>query len=1019
MKRRLAQGGLVDRTRQIKFYFDGKSYKGYPGDTLASALLANNVKLVARSFKYHRPRGIVSAGNEEPSALVEIGETKYRVPNCRMTTQILYEDMYACGQNAFPSVRYDFGAVNNLFSRFLGAGFYYKTFMGNAHNTKFWMFCEKFIRRAAGLGRAATIDDKAYFEHYHAYTDLLVVGGGVAGIWSAYQAGLQGAKVILADQNFWIGSQLFGGEDKIEDASLHEWGQMILNKLEHMDNVTLLPSSTVFGIYDGNIAGLVEKVGHHSSMARSNALLADGEHIPDNMNYGIAYERRWKIYYKQAILASGTIERHMVFGNNDLPGIMLSASVERYISEYAVLPARKHAVVFTNNDYAYRTAFSLKKHGVQTVIVDARPQDERIKKWIDKARGLGITVHSGAVVTLAKGRKRVKKVSVHHYDAETGKITKKHSHRVRADLLAVSGGFTPAIHLLCHLGAKVKMQDDTLVMPKDSPAILPAIVAGSASGAHGIKAVLQSAQKAVEQAFKDLDWQKISLQKLPSIEENDPYSPALPLWEVPAFGNVKKFVDLQHDVTAKDLHQAVQEGYRDAEHAKRYSTATMATDQGKISAMNIAGILAKARGENLNDVGLTTWRPPFTPVSIGAFVASSRGTHLRPTRKTPMDSWHQDNGGVMVEAGLWMRPRYYRQHGRNITEAYIHEMHRVRNFVGICDVSTLGKIDIAGPDAAEFLNRVYVNKFMKLPVGKARYGLMLREDGIIMDDGTCARIDENRFYMTTTTAQAAPVMHHLEYCLSVLWPELKVRLSSITDQWAAVALSGPLARNILSKITNNDISDEALPFMGVREIRCKDIPVRVLRISFSGELAYELHTQAHFGLALWKMLLTTGGKKVIPYGTEALTSLRIEKGHIAGAEITGHTTLRDVGLQGMAGKDKDYIGKMMSFRSLLDTDSREQLVGIKMHKNKRAVRGGAMVFLKDKELSQTEAAIGRITSYCYSNILKRNIALALVRNGRELHGESVWLKDAMRGIKSEGEICDPIFYDKEGKRLHG
>ncbi|MCH9853885.1 MAG: (2Fe-2S)-binding protein [Alphaproteobacteria bacterium] len=1011
--KRLKQGGLVDRTRKITFYFDGKRYKGYPGDTLASALLANNVRLVARSFKYHRPRGIVTAGSEEPSALAEIGEVKYRIPNSRMTTQMLYDNMYARAQHAFPSINYDFGAINNHLSRFLGAGFYYKTFMGNTRNTKFWMFCEKFIRRAAGLGRVALVDDKVYFEHFHAHTDILIVGGGVAGIWSAYRAGLQGAKVILVDQNFIIGSQLLGAEDKVDNASLYQWGQMLLDKLQHMDNVTLLPCSTVFGLYDGNVAAVVERVHHNSSRTQTNALLVDGETIPDSEHHGVPYERRWKIYYQKAILASGAIERHLVFGNNDLPGVMLSEAVERYINEYAVLPARKNAVVFTNNDYAYRTAFALRKNGIQTVIVDARLPNDKTKQYIDKARGLGITVHSGAVVTYARGKKAVRSVRVHQFDAQTGELHRK-GHHVRADLLAVSGGFTPTIHLLCHLGAKVKMKDDTLVMPENAPAI----VAGSAATMHGMKAVLQSAEKAVQQAFADLDL-PLAEHDLPAIDEHDPYSPSLPLWEVPCFTDVKKFADLQHDVTAKDLHQTVQEGYHNAEHAKRYSTASMATDQGKISAMNIAGILADARGDDLNDVGLTSWRPPFTPVSLGAFAATQRGSHIQPFRKTPMHQWHEENGAVMVEAGLWMRPRYYRQHGRNITEAYIHEMHRVRKFAGLCDISTLGKIDVVGPDAAEFLNRVYVNKFLKLKVGKARYGVMLREDGIILDDGTAVRLDDNHFYMTTTTAQAGTVMNHLEYHLSVIWPDLKVRISSVTDQWAAMALSGPLAREILSQMTKEDVSDEALPFMGVGHFICKDIPVRVMRISFSGELAYELHTPAHFGLPLWTSILKTGGNQIIPYGTEALTSLRIEKGHIAGAEITGHTSLRDVGLDGMAGNQKDYIGKILSLRAGLNHDEREQLVGIKMHKNRRYVRGGATVLVKDKTMPKAEAAIGRITSFCYSNVVGQNIALALVKDGRNRHGEKVLLKDFVRGINSEGEICDPIFYDKKGEMVRG
>ena len=1012
--KRLAQGGLVDRTRILSFYFDGKAYKGYPGDSLASALLASNVRLVGRSFKYHRPRGIVTAGCEEPCALAEIGQTSHCMPNSRMTTEVLYDGLYAKAQNAFPSVRYDFGAVNNLLGRFLGAGFYYKTFMGYRRNTKFWMLCEKIIRKAAGLGKAPRKDDRSYFEHFNEHVDLLVIGGGVSGIWSAYQAGLKGLKVILAEQNAIMGSQLFGQTDRVDNLPVYEWTQRLLDKMYHMDNVTLLSSSTVFGFFDGNIAGMLQKVGRTGAQRQHRP---DVNGAPKTCEEGIPYERRWKIYYQQALVTTGAQERHLVFGNNDLPGVMLAGAVTRYINEYAVLPADKRAVVFTNNSYAYQTAFDLKEHGINVSIVDSRPFDDKIGAWVDRARGLGITVHCGSVVTHATGRKRIKSVVVRGYDAKNGTLDRKQYHMIDADLLAVSGGFTPTIQLLCHLGAKVTIQNDTLTLPDAKNA--PAFVAGMAASQHGLQAVLQSAHQTIQKILAEFKHK--TEMRLPVIEEYSPYSVATPLWQVPHLGNdnVKKFVDLQHDVTAKDLSQAVDEGYVHAEHAKRYSTASMATDQAKISGMNIAGILAQSRGADIGQVGLTSWRPPFTPVSIGAFAGSLRGKHLQPTRKTPIDAWHRDNGGAMVEAGLWMRPRYYRQHGRNINEAYVYEMQRVRKYVGICDVSTLGKIDIAGPDAAEFLNRVYANKFLKLPVGKARYGVMLKEDGMIMDDGTCARIDDNHFYMTTTTAQAGSVMHHLEYCLSVLWPNLQVRLSSITDQWAAISLGGPLARDILSQLTVDDVSNEALPFMGVKELYCKDMPVRVLRISFSGELAYELHTPARYGMALWKTMLKVGGKKIIPYGTEALVSLRIEKGHIAGAEITGHTTLRDVGLHGMAGKDKDYIGKMMSQRAGLDHDQREQIVGIKMKRNQRAVRGGATVLLKDKKLITQQAAIGRITSFCYSSVLNQNIALALVTNGRQLEGQKVLLKDFVRGVHSEGEICSAHFYDPKGEKLHG
>ena len=1002
--RRLDSGGIIDRTRPLNFSFDSKNYVGYQGDSLASALLASNVRLVARSFKYHRRRGILTAGSEEPNALVEIGDENVRMPNTKMTTQILYEGLKAKSQNAEPSLDFDYRGINALFGRFLSAGFYYKTFMGKRRNTKFWMFCEKYIRRAAGLGKAASQDDHAYFEHIHAHTDVLIVGGGVAGLWSAYQLALQGKNVILADENMVLGNALMGSQDKIDGMGLYEWGSYIIRQLKSKSNVTLLASSTVFGFYDGNIAGVLEHIGHHSvniaTKNESNRLLPSP--------YGIPYQRRWKIYFDEVILATGAIERPILFGNNDLPGVMLAGAVRRYVSEYAVLPCEKKAVLFTNNDDAYQAAFLLNQHGVRVTVVDCRNRHQ----IADRARAKGIDVYCSAVVTKAIGKKQVQAVKIHSYDAAREQVSKNYQ-ILKTELLIISGGFTPAVHLLCHLGARAEITDDEGLIVKDSPFV----IAGSVSGMKSIKAVMESAHKAVDEILQRFDSQKKV--KLPKIDEREFSSKSMPLWEVPSNGKGLRFIDYQHDVTSKDLYQASDEGYLEAEHAKRYTTAGMATDQGKLSLMNITAILARAQGKSLADIGTTTFRPPYIPISLGAFAGAHRNAHSKPVRKTPIHHWHESHHAVMVEAGLWMRPRYYRGHGRNINEAYIFEMRKTRAYAGLCDVSTLGKIDVMGPDAGKFLDRIYVNKFSNLAIGKARYGVMLREDGFIFDDGTSARIDENHYYMTTTTAKAAQVLQHLEYYLSVIWSDLRVRVASVTDQWAAMSLAGPSSRKILSRLLE-DVDDQSLPFMGVKDTVYREVPIRVMRVSFSGEMAYELHTPARFGDFLWKTVLKLGGSEITPYGTETLGALRIEKGHIAGPEIDGHTTLADVGLAGMASATKHFIGQHLAVRSGMKSENREQLVGLKFSHQRGGAQGGATVMANVIENGRKKLLpVGRVTSTTFSVALDRYIALAMVQGGRQMHGRIITVRDSVRGTQSEAEICHPIFYDKEGEKVRG
>ncbi|MDN2567561.1 sarcosine oxidase subunit alpha family protein [Aquibium sp. A9E412] len=995
--RRAAAGGLVDRDRPVRFTFDGRPYTGFAGDTLASALLASGVTLCGRSFKYHRPRGVFAAGLDEPNALVTVLRGAVREPNVPATQIEIHPGLRVESQNRYPSLAYDVGAVNQLGGPLLAAGFYYKTFMGPVvgplRGTRFWMLCEKAIRRAAGLGRAGREPDPARYERMNAFCDVLVVGAGPAGLEAAEAAAKAGKRVILAETEPAAGGSALWSGETIGGTPAARWAQERAARLAAMDNVRLLTRTTVWGYYDNNVLAALERVGDHGPAA------APGE----------PRHRHWTVRAGRVVLATGALERPLVFPGNDRPGVMLAGAAERYAVQYGVLPAARLAV-FTNNDGAYRAAAALARAGAEVAaIVDTR------STLSDAARALaaetGAELLSGHAVVATAGRRALSGITVQAFEAAGGRLSGPRR-AIAVDGLAVSGGWSPALHLASQAGAAPVWDETRQAFLPPQPSGRGWLAAGAVLGTAGTAEALAEGRMAGRRAAG----QRAARSRVPAVAAPalDPH-PAEVI-AIPAPG--KAFVDLQHDVTVEDIRLAHREGFVAAEHVKRYTTLGMATDQGKTSNVPGLAVLAAARGKPLGALGTTRFRPPYAPVSLGALAAERYG-HLRPERLTPMHDWHVDNGARMEDAGLWKRPMIYGQPGETVAQAYVREAGRVRAAVGIIDVSTLGKIAVKGPDAAAFLDRVYTNTFSTLPVGKARYGLMLREDGLAMDDGTTWRLGQDDFLMTTTTANAGKVMQHLEYLLDVAWPDMKVHLTSVTDQWAGAALAGPQSRAVLAAcVTGTAVDNETLPFMGIVRGAIDGAPVTICRLSFSGERAYEVYCGAGHGLAVWEALMEAGAAHgIVPYGLEALGALRIEKGHVTGAEIDGRTTARDLHLDWMLSKKKPFVGAAMMDREGLTGADRHRLVGV-VALDGRPLGGGAHIVERGTAEALGES-IGHITACCYSPALQRHIGLALVRGGKARHGSRAHVSDPLRGRFGPVEIVSHHFFDPEGSRMYG
>lgn len=979
---RLPAGGRIDRNQPVTFTLEGRQYSGYAGDTLASALLANGISLVARSFKYHRPRGFIAAGVEEPNGLFTLGTGGRTTPNVPGTTIELHAGLVAARQNGFPSIEFDLMAVNQWFAPVLGAGFYYKTFMGPRRGS--WMFYEPFIRRAAGLGAGTYERDPDRYETAHAYTDVLVVGAGPAGLAAARAAGLAGARVLLVEQDFLAGGSLLSAP---VDSGEAEWCAQVVAELARMPNVQVRLRTTAFGLYDGNTVGLVE---------RRDALRPDPER-------GEAREVLTTARAGSIVLATGAYERPLVFGDNDRPGIVLAGAAETYANRYGVLLGRQ-AVVLTNNDRAWTSALALAAQGSAVTVVEQRQTVDA--SLLASAEAAKVAVMLGGRAKYALGGKHVEGVVVAAGSREV---------RLHCDLLCMSGGFAPVVHLSSHTGIKPLYRADIDAFVPGGHAATHAS-AGAANGTlDGWAAIIEGHDAGVRAVGGDAA-AAVSSPALPAGPVHCYALQPVPVPELPPRG--KAFIDFQGDVGLKDVHVAHQEGYVSVEHLKRYTTLGMGTDQGKTSNINAIGVMANLRSLSVPATGTTTFRPPFSPLTVGALAGRAVGHHFRPIRRSPLHDWHVANGATLIEAGPWLRAWFYSWAGSTAASAYIEEMKLVRCGVGIADVSSLGKIDVQGPDAAEFLNRVYVNGFAKLPVGKARYGVMLNDDATVLDDGTTARFGETRYFMTTTTAQAAEVMSHLEFLLQTAWPELNVAVTSLTDQWAGMSVAGPKAREALAlALPGIDLADGTLPHMGVREVEFEGVPLRILRLSFSGELAYELYVPADYGIALWEHVLKAAEPLGIrPYGLEALASLRIEKGHAAGLELDHRTTLDDLGLGKMASREKAFVGRELRLRPELQAPERWSLVGIECLEDGARLRGGAILFAAGEPVKGHGR--GYITSVTWSIELGKYIALGLYDGGLRHEGEEIVCAFPLKGEQVRARIVSPIFIDAKGERLH-
>ncbi|KUJ80090.1 sarcosine oxidase subunit alpha family protein [Ruegeria profundi] len=971
-------GGQIDRNTSLTFRFDNRSYTAHPGDTLASALLANDVRLIGRSFKYHRPRGLLTAGSEEPNGMVELRTGARKEPNTRATTIEMFDGLEARSQNRWPSLKFDALAVNDLFSNFLSAGFYYKTFMWPA---AFWeKLYEPMIRRAAGLGSLSMEDDPDEYDKGFRHCDLLIIGAGPAGLMAALTAGRAGADVILADEDFALGGRLNSESFAVGDHSAPDWAAQVVAELSSMPNVRLMPRTTVIGAFDHGIYGAVERTGDHLPT------------LPD----GKPRQILWRIYTQKALLCAGATERPIAFENNDRPGIMMASAMRTYANRFAATPSQRVAI-FTNNDDGHRTAADLHTKGVKiAAVVDVRE---------DAPGSYDYEVLKGAQVTDTKGRLGLTFVEVTLSDGS--------SRTLDCGALGVSGGWNPNVHLTCHQRGRPVWNDDLAAFVPGADLPVGLSVAGAANGVMTTYGALKSGAEGAAEALE----RKGALPDLPEAE--DAPVKQKPFWYVE--GCKRAWVDQQNDVTVKDVKLSYQEGFRSVEHLKRYTTLGMATDQGKTSNITGLAIMAEVAGKSIPEVGTTIFRPPYTPIPIATFAGRMKGQEFHPTRLTPSHYWAKERGAVFVEAGNWLRAQWFPLPGEtHWRQSVDREVRETRASVGVCDCTTLGKIDVQGTDAAEFLNRIYANGFAKLPVGKTRYGLMLREDGMVMDDGTAARMAEDHFVVTTTTANAVSVYRHMEFVRQCLYPDMDVQLISTTEAWAQFAVAGPNARKLLQKIVDPefDLSNEAFPFMACGNITvCGGLRARLFRISFSGELAYEIAVPSRYGDALMRRLMAEGEEfNVVPYGTEALGVMRVEKGHAAGNELNGTTTALNLGLGKMVSKKKDSIGSVLSEREALVEPDVLRLVGIKPVQPEDKITAGGHLMNADGPVDAANDQ-GYVTSAVYSPILNSNIGLGLVKNGAERLGEKMRLVSPLTDLTVEVELVSAHFVDPEGERL--
>lgn len=994
MSTRLSSGGrLIDRSAKQQFSFDGRAMSGLAGDTLASALLANDQMLMGRSFKYHRPRGVVASGAEEPNALVNLGRGDKLEPNARATTTELFEGLTATPQNVFPSLDFDIGVANSYLSRFLPAGFYYKMFI---HPRPFWKHVyEPFIRQSAGLGKAPQQADTDRYEHFYAHCDVLIVGGGIAGLQAALVAGSSGKRVIVLEQNaHWGGRAPVDGVE-IDGGPADVWIDAALIKLKAMNNVTLRDRTMGAGVYDHGYALGYERV---------------ADHTPGD---GRPRHRLWRIRAGHIVTAQGAIERPLSFAGNDVPGVMLASAVRDYIVNYAVSPGDR-VVVVANNDDAYRTALAVKAAGLDVpVILDARPQGGGA--LMQQAQAKGIRVEKGKAIAKVKGGKRVTGVAICQQAGE-GTVLEE----IPCEVVAMSGGWSPIVHLWSHCGGALDW-DDALAMFRPNPAKAPKNQDGAAfvsviGSANGHLRSQEALTDAVEQ-IKEITGKRGK----PAVAQDATEAPLQSVWMMPQGAGyklrAKAWLDYQNDVKVSDVQLAAQEGFESVEHTKRYTTLGMATDQGKLSNINGLATLSNALNTPIPEVGTTTFRPPYTPISMSSLAGDARGGVFQPVRKTPIHQWHEENGADFEPVGQWRRPYCFPRGDEDRPAAVTREILQTRKSLGVLDASTLGKLIVKGPDAGKFLDMMYTNMMSNLKPGRCRYGVMCSENGFLIDDGVVARINDDTWLCHTTTGGADHIHAHMEEWLQTEWWDWNVWVVNVTEQFGQIAVVGPNARKVLETLGGMDPSAEALPFMAWVDGTLAGIPVRVYRISFSGELSYEIAVNAGQARALWDKIIQAGQAfDVMPYGTEALHVMRAEKGFIMiGDETDGTVIPQDLGLHWALSKKKDdYLGKRAQQRSFMNNPDRWQLVGLESLDGS-VLPEGAYAVAEGTNANGQRNTQGRVTSTYYSPTLNKGIAMGLVLHGPDRMGEVIEFPQ-IEGEAVKARIVDPVFYDPEGAK---
>ena len=997
---RLPNLSRINTSKIINFTFNGKPYQGFAGDSLASALLANGINVVGRSFKYARPRGIVGHGMEEPNGIIQLGSGAATVPNLKVTQIELYEGLEASSVNGWPSVNYDVMSWLGAFGRLMPPGFYYKTFM---YPQKLWMTYEHFIRKAAGLGKSPVEDDPDSYDTINQHCDVLVVGAGPSGLVAALEAGLAGARVIIADEQSEFGGTLLASNEKFDGQSANDWLVAIFSQLTSLRNVKCLTRSTVFGYYDHNFLTILERRTDHLGITASSG--------PRQCMH--------RVRAKQVVLATGALERPLVFAHNDIPGVMQASSVSTYINRFSVAPGNK-LILATNNDNAYRTAIDWHNAGREVVaVVDSRysPNGDLVKK----AESMGIKIYDGHGLIEAKGGKRVKSALIAPLSIDGTEVIGA-VRRLACDLIATSGGWSAAIHLSSHTGAK-PVWDQEIVSFRPGDSKQQECSVGACKGTFGlhdglVEGAIGGARAAHCAGFGD-GTVKTSLPNVMQVGERPQQALFLVPHTKPTSRAPSQFVDFQLDVSASAIELAVLEGFESVEHVKRYTALGFGTDQGKLGNINGMAILANALGQTISETGTTIFRPSYTPTTFGAIAGRGIKELFDPERYTAMHRWHQEQGAKFEDVGQWKRPWYFPQGNETMQESVNRECLAVRNSVGILDASTLGKIDIQGPDAAEFITRMYTNSFLKLSPGRCRYGVMLKEDGMIFDDGVCACISDNHYLMFTTTGGAAGVLAWLELWQQTEWPELQVYFTSVTDHWATATISGPNARNVINKVCDDiDFSAENFGFMEWRDGNIADVAARVFRISFTGELSYEVNVSANYGHHVWEKLIEAGAEfNITPYGTETMHVLRAEKGFIiVGQDTDGSMTPADMNMDWVIGKNKSFsfIGERSLGRSDSVRANRKQLVGLKAIDPLTVLPEGSQI-VNDPEQAIPMDMQGHVTSSYFSANMGHSIAMAVIKGGLDRMGDIVYCPSA-DGTNPAAQIVSHVFYDPTGER---